>query len=68
MMDNGKKEYPENGIECDATYAKRFYCYVNHSGVTKWVKRAMNKRFRKKGKQKLKDRIIWPDSDLFKFR
>jgi uncharacterized protein YgiM (DUF1202 family) len=52
-MDNGKKEYAENGVEEDITsrYSRKLYCYIkNTKGLTKWVKRKMNKRFRKRWK------------------
>lgn len=46
------KEYPINGIEQDVIYNRKFHKYlVNNSSLVKWVKRQMNKRFRKKLKQ-----------------
>lgn len=52
MADNGKKEFPINGLEEDCTGDwKKYYCYVqNIKGLRKYVKRQMNKRFRKRGK------------------
>lgn len=56
MADNGKKEFPINGLEQDVTskYWRRIYCYIRNSrGITKYVKRVMNKRFRKRNKATL---------------
>ena len=56
-MDNGKKEYAINGLEQDMIYAKDIYCYTqNCRGLSKWVKRQMNKRFRRR--KKLQDRHV----------
>ena len=50
-MSNIKKEYPKSGLEQDAIYARHIYCYLrNHPQIIKFVKRKLNKRFRKKGK------------------
>ncbi len=55
MSDNGKKEYPINGLEEDCTYR---YCYIiNTKGITKFVKKAMNKRFRKRKKEELRKQL-----------
>jgi hypothetical protein len=56
MADNGKKEFPIDGFEVDVTskVGRKIYCYIkNVRGVTKYVKRKMNKRFRKRNKPKL---------------
>ena len=53
MANNHKKEFPANGLEQDITSSKarKIYCYIQNSkGLTKWVKRQMNKRFRKSNK------------------
>lgn len=53
MADNGKKEFPIDGAEEDVTsrYWRNLYCYTkNGKGFTKYVKRKMNKRFRKRNK------------------
>ncbi len=50
-----KKPYPKNSLEQDATYARKMYCYTsNISGLTKWVKRHMNRRFRREEKDRLR--------------
>ena len=49
-MNNGKKEYPTIGLEMDCTSKMARQCigYVqNTRGIKKFVKRSMNKRFRK---------------------
>lgn len=49
-----KKPYPINGIEQDVTYARKILCVLkNNSKLVKFVKRQMNKRFRKSWKQQL---------------
>ena len=53
-MNNGKKEYPINGLEEDCTYVfgRKYLCYVrNISGIKKFVKRQMNRRFRRKQRE-----------------
>ena len=50
---NGKKEFAKSGLEvdCTSTFGKRYLCYVNNiKGIRKFVKRSMNKRFRKANK------------------
>ena len=52
-MNNGKKEFPVNGLEQDATtkWGRKYLCYIrNNPTIKRFVKRAMNKRFRKAGK------------------
>jgi hypothetical protein len=54
MADNGKKEFPINGLEEDVTSKKTrtIYAYIqNTKKLTKFVKRQMNKRFRKRYKK-----------------
>ena len=56
MASNGKKEFPINGLEVDCTskFGRKYYCYVkNIKGLKKFVKRQMNKRFRKRNKNNL---------------
>jgi hypothetical protein len=55
MANNNKKEFPINGLEEDCTtpWGRKYLCYVNNiSGIKKYVKRLMNKRFRKYNKTK----------------
>lgn len=57
-MDNGKKEFPINGLEEDATsiWGRKYLCYINNcKGIKKYVKKTMNKRFRKRNKLKLRN-------------
>lgn len=43
-----KKPYPNNSLEQIVTYCRKQYCFTkNNSKIVKWVKRKMNKRFRK---------------------
>ncbi len=49
-MNNGKKEFPISGLEEDATskWGRKYLCYIrNNPTVKRFVKRAMNKRFRR---------------------
>lgn len=52
-MNDGKREYPINGVEEDIIYCRDLYSYAQRSGLSKWVKRQINKRFRKDGKMHL---------------
>ena len=56
-MNNDKKEFPINGLEHDVcTDWRKHMCYLqNIPGLTKWVKRKMNKRFRKSIKLQLRN-------------
>ena len=41
----------KNGLECDAIYGRRLYCYLkNRPKIVKFAKRCINKRIRKEGK------------------
>jgi len=45
------KEFPINALEQDAIYSRKIHCYlVNNHKLVKFVKRAINKRARKKAK------------------
>jgi len=53
MANNNKKEFPVNGLEIDclSDWGRRYLCYVrNCNGIKKYVKRLLNKRFRKYNK------------------
>jgi hypothetical protein len=46
----------KGGAEEDAlTPARKYYVYLTNSKVVKSIKRGYNKRFRKSGKQEIKD-------------
>ena len=50
-----KKIPMKGGDEYDAfTTARKFYKYLDRSGVVKKIKRQHNKRFRKHGKEQIK--------------
>lgn len=58
MKHNGKKAFPENGLEQDCTsrWGRKYLSYVNNiSGIKKFVKKQMNKRFRKHFKNNLRE-------------
>ena len=49
-MNNGKKEFPINGLEqdCISKKVRKSVCYVqNITGIKVFVKKAMNKRLRR---------------------
>lgn len=47
-MNNRKKEYPIDGNEQNMVYARDIYAYLaNNNKAVKFLKRKMNKRFRK---------------------
>lgn len=47
-MNNLKKEYAIDGYEEDLLVARKMYCYLrNNSKNVKFLKKKMNKRFRK---------------------
>lgn len=53
MADNGKREYPINGLEldCVSKFGRKYLCYVNNSkGIKKFAKNQINRRFRRKNK------------------
>lgn len=53
-MNNGRKEFPESGLEmeCTSKKARKVFCYVqNVRGIKSFVKRSMNKRQRKYSKE-----------------
>lgn len=58
MANNGKKEFPINSLEedCTSKWGRKYYCYVNNiKGLKKYVKKSMNKRFRKESKKEMKE-------------
>ena len=60
MADNGKKEFPINGLEEDVTskFARKIYCYLhNCRGIKKWTKAHMNRRFRRRSKEKCRQAL-----------
>ena len=51
----GTRAELKGGDEVDAFYARRFYCYLQRSGVVKKIKRAFWKRQRSEQRIALKD-------------
>ena len=52
----GRKQKLIDGLEEDAIYARKVYCYlVNRPSVVKWAKRKINKRFRREAKKEIQD-------------
>lgn len=47
----GRKQELKNGSEHDLLYGRNIYCYLDRAGVTKSIKRGMNKRARREAKQ-----------------
>lgn len=51
-MNNLKKEYPIDGFEQDCIFSRSIYCYLrNNNKHVKFIKRKINKRFRKFNKK-----------------
>ncbi|WP_313374317.1 hypothetical protein [Chishuiella sp.] len=53
-----RKPMPINGLEheCTSKVGRKMYCYIkNVRGIRKFVKKTMNRRFRKEAKQNLLD-------------
>ena len=51
------KQKLKSGAEFDWVGSwRKFYCYLSRSGVGKSIKRGMNKRIRKEGKNEVRDR------------
>lgn len=53
-MNNSKKEYPINGLEldCISKYGRKYLCFVNNiTGIKKFAKKKLNRRFRRFNKQ-----------------
>lgn len=51
---NGKKEFPINGLEydCNSKFGRKYLAFIkNISGIKKFVKKQMNRRFRRYNKQ-----------------
>lgn len=49
-MNNGKKEFPINGLEQDCTseFGRKYYCFVrNIRGIKRFVKNQLNRRLRR---------------------
>lgn len=62
-MNGQRKERPKNGNEQDwcSRYWRRLLCvFSNHTGLGRAVKRAMNKRFRKRARQTLR---LWESDE-----
>jgi len=57
---NGKKEYPINGSEQICINAKKQYKFVkNNPSIKKYIKRQMNKRFRRKNKIIITNNLVF---------
>ncbi len=50
-----KKEYPKNGLETSIIYARHIIKISECKGITKYVKRQLNKRHRSRIKRYLKN-------------
>lgn len=52
---NGKKEFPKSGLEQDAISfcGRKYLSYINNvRGIKKFVKKQLNRRFRRNNKNK----------------
>lgn len=58
MADNGKREFPINGLEedCLSEFGRKHLCYVNNiKGIRSFAKNQMNRRFRRNNKVNIYD-------------
>ena len=65
-MNNLKKEFPINGLEVDCTskFGRKYLCYVNNiSGIKKYVKTMINRRFRRGNKKYIQDELEHMDNN-----
>ena len=47
-MREGRRQKLKTAAEWDFIGSwRRYYCYLQHAGVKKWIKRSLNKRWRK---------------------
>jgi hypothetical protein len=47
-MREGRRQTLKTAAEWDFIGSwRRYYCYLQHAGVKKWIKRSLNKRWRK---------------------
>jgi hypothetical protein len=45
------KQKLKSGDEYDLIYGRGIYKYLERAGVKKWIRRKLNKRFRREGKR-----------------
>lgn len=54
LMNNGKKEYPINGLEldCISKGGRKYLCFVNNvKGIKRFAKNQLNRRLRRFNKR-----------------
>ena len=48
----------KDAFEYDLIYGKHVYCYLhNNNKLVKWIKRKMNKRYRKEGRKEIYEQL-----------
>ena len=65
-MNNLKKEFPINGLEedCASKFGRKYLCYVNNiSGIKKYAKTMINRRFRRSNKKYIQDELEHMDNN-----
>ncbi len=54
-MRKGRRQKFKSAGEHDVVYGRHVYCYLKKAGVSKKIKRAMNKRARREGREEAKE-------------
>ena len=54
MPRKSKRQKLKGGDEYDLIYGRHIYCYLSKSKVCKWIKKKMNKRYRREGKREIR--------------
>ena len=58
MMSKGRRQKLKGGDEWDVVGSwRKYYCYLQRSGVCKAIKAKMNRRERREAKQQLKEEL-----------
>lgn len=55
-MRGRNKQKLKTGEEYDLLYARKFYCYLQRSGVAKFIKRTLSRRRRYESKKEIRDK------------
>lgn len=56
-MRGRKKQKLKMGGEYDLLYGRRFYCYLQRSGVAKFIKRTLSRRRRIESKKEVEEQL-----------
>lgn len=55
-MEKRRRQQLKSGLEVDVILARKHYCFtINNPSIVKWVKRRLNKRWRKELKKEMEE-------------